>query len=79
MAKYFKDTSTIETFLGCLGTIALLVIVLLLYAAIGMWLWNALMVPLFSMPVLGYWQTYGLMILGRMFFGGRTSSSSSSN
>lgn len=63
---------------GCLSAILTLFIVCFLGAAIGMWLWNAIMVPVFAMPTLGYWQMYGIMILAKLIFGG-TSTSSSSN
>ena len=65
---------------GCLiilGAILVFVILCFLGAAIAMWLWNAIMVPVFGMPVLGYWQTYGIMILAKLIFGGRSVSSSS--
>jgi hypothetical protein len=60
---------------GCLATLIVLPIVLFLGAAIGMWLWNAIMVPVFAMPVLGYWQMYGIMILAKLIFGGTSISS----
>jgi hypothetical protein len=58
--------------------IFVIILTVILYAAIGMWLWNLILVPLFGAPVIGYWQMYGIMILARMIFG-RGSSSSSSN
>ena len=76
VAKRKKRDRAIASFFGCLAMILAIVVILFLYAAIGMWLWNAIMVPVFAMPVLGYWQMYGIMILARMIFGGRSSSSS---
>jgi hypothetical protein len=33
-------------------------------------LWNALMPPIFGLPAIGYWQALGLLLLGRLLFGG---------
>lgn len=71
-----KKKSSLEIFGGCMLAILVLVICIFLYAAIGMWLWNIILVPLFGAPVIGYWQMYGLMILARLIFGSRSSSSS---
>jgi hypothetical protein len=73
-----KNKSGLEIFGGCMLAILAIVIAVFLYAAIGMWIWNVTLVPLFGAPVIGYWQMYGIMILARMIFG-RTSSSSSSD
>ena len=73
-----QQKSSLEAFGGCMLAILIVVFVIFLYAAIGMWLWNITLVPLFGAPVIGYWQMYGIMILARMIFG-RSSSSSSSN
>ena len=67
-----------EKFIGCLTAIVVLIVICFLGAAIGMWLWNAIMVPVFAMPVLGYWQMYGIMILGKLIFGGTSTYSSNS-
>ena len=73
-----KKKSGLEIFGGCMLAILVLVVCIFLYAAIGMWLWNIILVPLFGVPVIGYWQMYGIMILARLIFG-RSSTSSSSN
>ena len=73
-----KKKSGLEIFGGCMLAILILVICIFLYAAVGMWLWNIILVPLFGAPVIGYWQMYGIMILARLIFG-RSSTSSSSN
>ena len=72
-----KRAKRVEVIAGCLGAIVALIIVLFLGAAIGMWLWNAILVPMFAFPVIGYWQMYGIMILGKLIFGGYSTSSSS--
>lgn len=76
--SFEKKKSGLEIFGGCMLAILVLVIRIFLYAAIGMWLWNIILVPLFGAPVIGYWQMYGIMILARLIFG-RSSTSSSSN
>lgn len=73
-----KKKSGLEIFGGCMLAILAIVIAVFLYAAIGMWIWNITLVPLFGAPVISYWQMYGIMILARMIFG-RSSSSSSSD
>ncbi len=75
--KHKKSDDFAKGCLIILGLILLVAILCLLGAAIAMWLWNVIMVPMFGMPVLGYWQMYGIMILARLIFGSRTSSSNS--
>lgn len=41
-----------------------------LVAAVVMLLWNALLPALFQLPVLGFWQAAGLLLLSRLLFGG---------
>ena len=76
--SFEKKKSGLEIFGGCMLAILVLVICVFLYAAVGMWLWNIILVPLFGAPVIGYWQMYGIMILARLIFG-RSSTSSSGN
>jgi hypothetical protein len=42
----------------------------LLFGAVVMLLWNALLPPLLNVGVIGYWQAVGLLILARILFGG---------
>lgn len=37
---------------------------------VTMWLWNSLAVEVFGAPEITYWQTLGLMVLGRLLTGG---------
>jgi hypothetical protein len=37
---------------------------------VTMTLWNSLMPPIFGLPGLSFWQALGLLLLGRLFFGG---------
>jgi hypothetical protein len=72
-----KKKSSLKIFGGCILAIFIIILTIILYAAIGMWIWNLILVPLFGAPVIGYWQMYGIMILARMIFGRGSSSSSS--
>ena len=39
-----------------------------LIVAVLMWLWNGLVVTLFSLPVITYWQAWGIYILSNILF-----------
>ena len=39
-----------------------------LVVAVLMWLWNGLAVALFSLPVITYWQAWGIYILSNILF-----------
>lgn len=58
--------------IGC-GTIILVCLLLLVCLFIGplitMWLWNWIAVELFALPVIGYWQAFGLQWLCHILFG----------
>lgn len=54
--------------------IAVLILALLLAllgAWIGVWLWGLIMVDVFGLPALTFWQFYGLIILLRILLPGR--------
>lgn len=56
---------------GCLVFLVTLVILLLfgfIYSAIIMWIWNAVIVALFGLPFISYWQAFGLYILCNILF-----------
>ena len=56
---------------GCLIFLATLVVLLLfgfIYSAIIMWIWNAVVVALFGLPFISYWQAFGLYILCNILF-----------
>jgi hypothetical protein len=40
------------------------------FSVAAMFLWNALMPEIFTLPVLSYWQAAGLVVLARILFGG---------
>jgi hypothetical protein len=43
---------------------------LILFGFIVMWLWNALLPRIFGLPVIGYWEAWGLFILSQILFRG---------
>lgn len=49
--------------------IPLIFVAIALFAYITMLLWNALLPEIFNLPVIGFWQAAGLLILSRLFFG----------
>lgn len=54
---------------GCLVVILTAIFVSLftfVWAAIAQWLWGIVMVDVFSLPDLTYWQTFALIWLARM-------------
>lgn len=56
---------------SCLMFLATLFVLLLfgfIYSAIIMWIWNAVIVALFGLPFISYWQAFGLYILCNILF-----------
>ncbi len=51
--------------LGIFGVAAFI----LIFGAVIMWLWNALMPAIFHLGIITYWQAVGLAILARLLFG----------
>lgn len=45
-----------------------LIAISFLVVAVLMWLWNGLAVALFSLPVITYWQAWGIYILSNILF-----------
>ena len=41
----------------------------LLEAAIAAWIWRAVMTPNFGLPVLNFWEMYGLIWLSKLMLG----------
>lgn len=63
---------------GCLVVIvtaALISLFTFVWAAIAQWLWGIVMVDVFNLPDLTYWQTFALIWLARMIlpYGSNTS------
>lgn len=56
---------------GCLywcGYLLAIIIIFFLYSAILMWLWNIVVVALFKLPVISYWQSCGLYMVSNILF-----------
>ena len=51
------------------GTIIMLVMIAV-FSAVVMLLWNLLLPHLFGLPLLNYWQALGVLLLARILFGG---------
>ena len=43
---------------------------IILNTAVGLWLWGLIMIPIFSAPILTFWQMFGLCFLARVIVGG---------
>jgi hypothetical protein len=41
---------------------------LFIYSGILMWLWNSIMVAVFCLPALSYWQAMGIYIISNILF-----------
>jgi len=50
--------------------IPLILVAVAAFSAVTMILWNELMPLIFHLPTISFWQALGLLILGRLFFGG---------
>jgi len=49
-----------------------LVLAVVLAFALGIfvkWLWNWLMPPIFGLPIISFWQAWGLLLLAKILFG----------
>jgi hypothetical protein len=52
------------------GGIFLAVFLAFLFGYVVMLLWNWIMPALFNLPEINYWMAFGIIILGRLIFGG---------
>jgi hypothetical protein len=57
-------------FVRLIGIALLALLAIGLFGLIVMWLWNALLPPLFGWKLIGFWQAMGLLVLARILFGG---------
>jgi cadmium resistance protein CadD (predicted permease) len=64
-----------EVFGKFLGVLGLLIVVSLLAALPVMWLWNWLMVDIFGLMTIGFWQAFGLKLLAASLFHSSSNSS----
>lgn len=68
-------TMAFKIFFGILAVIAFA----LLFGYIIMWLWNWLMPEIFGLTTLTYWQAVGVLVLGKLIFGGLGTGHSKNN
>ena len=57
---------------GCLiAILAVILLIVICFAVpwIELWLWGAVMIPVFGAPALTYWQMFGLNLLCVLLFG----------
>lgn len=73
-----QQTVTAMKVVKIIGFTILGISLVILFGFVVMWLWNALMPEIFNTKEITYFQGIGLLILGRILFGGFGSSSSSS-
>jgi hypothetical protein len=67
--KSWKEMSLGLKILAITGGIIFFAGVLVLAGFVIMWLWNWLMPKLFSLPLIGYWEAWGILILSHILFG----------
>lgn len=79
MKNIYKDLGCGGTILFILGLLVLLAIICLIQAGIALWLWGAIMIPVFGAPVLSFWQMYGLIWLIHILFPHSSTSFKSNN
>lgn len=65
--KKFRILAYIGMFLG---GIALAVLFAFLFGFLVMFIWNNVMVSVFGLAQISFWQAFGLIILAKIFFGG---------
>lgn len=59
--------------LGIAIVVAIFALILAFFEAIlGVWLWRKIMVEIFNLPYLTFWQFYGLTVLIHIIFPSRT-------
>ena len=71
---YKKESFSDYVMAGCVVTILAIILFVglcFLFSAIGVWLWGAIMVPVFGLPALTYWQMFGIIVLARIIFGSK--------
>jgi len=67
MERFQKKLLTIS--LKIVGGVLFVLMLALLFAYVTMLLWNWLMPVIFGLPVIGYWQAWGLLVLAKILFG----------
>ena len=62
------NKNNLTIFYTLLETLLSIIIIGFIYAAILMWLWNAVIAPLFSISIITYWQAYAIYIISNILF-----------
>lgn len=62
-----------------LGTVIIAIVVFILAILIVQYIWNAVMPDVFGTKQIGFWQTFGLLILANILFGGHANAVSFSH
>ena len=57
---------------SCGATLLVICLVLFVVPALELWLWGLVMVPVFSAPIMTYWQMFALNWLCGLLFRSRT-------
>lgn len=55
--------------LTLLVTLIVTILIAFMYVGILMWLWNAILVVLFNISAVTYWQAFGIYIISNILFG----------
>jgi hypothetical protein len=65
-----RTRSVVSRIVRVLMFLPLIIVFAALFGWVVMWLWNWLMPALFGLKTITYWQAWGLVVLGRILFGG---------
>ncbi|MFP4003938.1 MAG: hypothetical protein ACLFV8_09190 [Alphaproteobacteria bacterium] len=60
----------LATFFGILLTIALALVLIVIFTLIFRWLWNTTMPEVFGLKTVTFWQALKILILASLLFGG---------
>lgn len=51
--------------------VGMVILAIILFTAVVMLLWNAVLVPVLGVGIITYWQAMGILILSKVLFGGK--------
>lgn len=71
MKNWFNSLWDDSAGLGCFATILIYILMIgliVLENALGVWLWSVLVVAKFAAPALGFWEFLGLRVLVHIIF-----------
>lgn len=55
-------------FIALIVSIIVALVIGFIYAGILMWLWNIIIPTIFSLPMISYWQAFGIYIISNILF-----------